>query len=727
MTEENNLALNIQARILPQIEGAQQFEQTLQEIPQKIQERMTQTVTSPKFTEGLSEREQAKLRHFAGSDVLAFQRLAEKQRELLEDLDADLAGGKLTSAQERKYLRKIGRQASEIRKTEAELLSSLDDPYFSFLGKDRRKILEESIKAGSREAIENLDRVKEKFSQIKDRIDEANSASLTFFEQMKRAGYFALGGAILNQAMKYPQLEAQIEARERTSFDLTSPIGMYQQRRMFDVFREVRERELNYRTLGGAIGGIAGGILSGGSPLGFLGGGYVGQQMGEWISGIMNIEEQSKAEEELKFLRQAYGTTSGMVNQARQYDILRARLIARAGAGAMGYLGLGYTPTQELGMRTGFADTLGRFDERMFSEQTVFARALGLNPAELYQFNISGRITGADYGIGGLHQARLMAKQIYGDDISSSRIVDVLKEIKTINEQLLRVNIEGDSKQALRIARIPELIFGKDSPYGRLGDLGGQTIGYLEGLMKPRNTAHEALLFRALGTNNLMEFTEMMKGGIYSGDSLNRILEYVKKNYGGTGLEYWVLNGMMPNTPKGFVPNLVHLINDPKRFTEFLKQNAEDLPQEERKRLFEQYKLTARKYTSETERMESNISRINQQAAEKWREMIYSASEEMARFWSKMGENSRMLDKLLGAQRKGFEFFDKWAKGHGYVPQEKFSFEVTNTPLRTSADINAKETFDNLNETLINLNNTLQNLKNERVNFGNGPQNRSME
>lgn len=673
INEESNIALNVQAKILPQIEGAAEFEQRLQSLPNSIQQRMSEVSHDPQFTQQLSQKEIEKVQRLSTTeDMLQLQKFQELQKDILEDMDIDISAGRLTLSQERKYIKKLGRQKQEIDNLAETYIDELESDYFKELGPDRKTILKEAILTGAEEAKEYLDQLIEKFKVLRENVNSTNKEAESFFNQLQKAGIFAIGGMVLNEGMKWIGTEAQIEAKNLTSFDLTSPIGMYQERRMFDVFQETRERERLFGSVGMGIGGIAGALI-GGVP-GAMAGAYFGGQMGNQIAGLFNIDTEAAAQEELKILNQSYGTLSGYVGSSQGYDISRARARAAYGNGIFGSLGLGYTPDQEVQMRMQLGKSLGRFDEGLFSEQTTFARALGLDPGELYQLNLSGRVTGADYGINGLSQARQLTNRIFGDDASPQRIIDILSELKTINEQQLRLNIDADSKSSLSFAQIPELIFGTSNPYGRLGDLGGTTLKLLEGMMNPRGAAHEAFLFQAMGGNNILEFSESMKGGIYSGNNLNNIMDMVRKYSGGSDqMAYFMLNEMMPGAPEGFIPELAKLINDPERLKEFKERNSEGVSEAE---VMKQLGIEAKKAVSETEKTNEEITKLRYAAADQWRETINEASKKMAEFWDMMGSNTKLHAELLRSQEEGFKYFDDWRNRKGFwTPDEEIEGE----------------------------------------------------
>lgn len=553
--------------VLPDIEGAEALKRSLEGLSGNVRERVQQTISSQAFVEGMDEKDIRKMEHFAGmEDMAEVQKFQERQKEILEELDIDASAGRLTAAQRKKYIKKFGRQRQELEGLQENLLSQMDEGYFDFLEPEKKQVLRTAIIEGTNEAIDQVDDLARQFETVADNIEKAQGNAKGLYDQLKELSVIGIMGMAGREAANFIRAGYEVEAKERTSFDLTSPMGMYSQQRQYELFKETRERSAEFSATGMLVGaglGLAATALTGGAaaPL-ILGGAFAGQYGMNTIADMMNIEASSKTEEELKFLQQSFSVLSESVGAAQTYDILRARTRARAGEDALGSLGLGYAPEQELQMRTSFTDSFGRFDERLYEQQTTFARAKGLDPEDLYRLNTTSRMTGMDVGILGLSEADRMAQITYGQDFGSQRIVDILNDIKGINEQMLKVNIDGDSRDALSLTRLPEMLFGVDSPYGRMGEMGGATIRMLEDLMRPKSLAHEAFLYTSLGTPNIMEFTEEMKGGIYSGDNLMKVMESIK-DYAGDNefITRAVLNEMLPSVPKGFIPEIAKVIS----------------------------------------------------------------------------------------------------------------------------------------------------------------------
>lgn len=725
MDEQTNIGFIVRARILPHIEGMDEFEQKLENAPKHISAKMQEVVQQPAFREGMNPQQQRQLEHFAaGQDVLEFQTYRKKINETLRDLDIDLevGEGKLNKAQIEKHQRRVLRQRYELGdfvSTLTEQVSDLEIP------KEQKDLITKTITESGSEALQVLDNLNDRFKEMFENLKNNKEESTAFFENLRQIGAFALAGTLINMGMNYATRTAQIEAKERTSFDFGSPLGMYSTRQQYEVYKTTEERLRDYELYGG-LAGAGAGALSGallgakvgtaGGPIGMgagiiagaIGGMMFGSSQATKYANIENIKDRAEVEEELSFLNQSWAQLSSYVSQAQQFDILRTRTRARLKENFED-VGFGYTPEQLAQFQMQFGDTFGKYDRNLYREQLAFARAEGIDPLDIMRLNTTARMTNMDVGMLGLDEGSTLAKTIYGDKISGQRIVDVLNEIKEINERMLKLNVDMDTRDALGMSRVPDMLFGIDNPYGRLGELGGQTIRQLEGLMQPKSLAHEAFLYTSLQTPNIMEFTELMKGGIYEGDNLLKILKSVRDTTrGDESLSYFMLNEMMPGAPKGLIPRMTGLLsNEGKEITRYKIENIDEqgkikyATDEEGKRIKEtisgytlddfekemdayndrisKLTLTAREeqevreeinnaltgYSqraddaiSQSERMLRILHQNINQAAESWRDMVYNADIEMTKFWQRQAEDAEMFELFQVKINRGMEDFE---------------------------------------------------------------------
>lgn len=646
LNEESTLGLSIKARIEPVIEGANQFEQNLQQLPQQITSRVQQVVGSPGFQADLSPQQIKDVQDWVKYSQGLYEPIQQEISGMMEDLSVDLSTGKLTKGQIDKYTRKIARLRQGFGALGGELGEDAGD-FLKNIDPERIEIIKSTVKTAVGEIGDDIGTLQDKFKNLTQSINQSTDAGGNFFQELKRMGLWALGGAIVKEGMDWIGTGYQIEARQRTAFDLTSPMGMYGEQRMADVFTSNKERERLYGVMGTGIGGIVGFGLGGpiGAGVGAMFGGMAGSTVANWFG----MEATSEAEQELKFANQVYGTLSQYVGGAQQYDVSRTLLRAGLGRGAVGSLNMGYTPEQEMQMRMTYGSMRGVWDGGQYEEQTMFGRAYGIDPQQLYALDLSGRVTGMDYGLSGLYTQREFAQGIFGENISPARVLEVLNEIKTIAEQQLKLNVNADAKDSLRFAQLPEAIFGTGSPYGRLGDLGGTTMELLERLMMPTGPAHEAFLFQAMGTDNVMDFTEMMKGGIYSGDNLMKIMQMVKRYTGGDkSLNYFTLNEMIPSAPQGFIPQLSDFMNNPDTWAQMQTPEGKG---DVRKKIEE----LIQNNISATEKMNENVREVQIATAESWRDTIYKVSVDMAKFWQDLGGREEIHRNIAEKLDMGFD------------------------------------------------------------------------
>ncbi|MHB8871687.1 MAG: hypothetical protein ACYC5G_04500 [Candidatus Doudnabacteria bacterium] len=825
MNDENNLSIDIRARILPVIEGADQLKSEISQLPNSISSRMQETIQSPAFREGLSAQQLQRVEHLAGlTDTYEFEKIQERQKEIAGDLQIDLDRGKLTLAQQKKHLGRFAKYGQSIEGLGEFVSSELDDPRYNFLSPAQKTILRASATQGTQEAVAGIGGINEKFEQINyaneyvrsvgklekeqaqrhknlefdleeggftkargqrylreesssirkmeemqvaaqekfggtefgdrifktmgddieaaklrmkdfgDEIEKAGKGSENLSELLKKAGVFAIGSLAVHEAISYAKTGVEITARERTSFDLTNPMGMYSERQQYELFKNVRERERDYSIggtlLGAGVGLVAAGLTGGAAVPFMLGGMAGGGFMGKSLADIQNTEERAKVEENLKFMNQSYGELKGFVSTSSQYDILRARTRARLGSEAIqGHLEVGsYMPEQRLQMRDEFASSRGVWDKDLYGEQMAFAGAMRIDPGDIFRSNISARMTGMDVGIGGLKGARETAQELYGSNVSPQRIIEVLGDIKRLNEEMLKANVNMDAREALAFSKVPEQIFGVGSAYGRMGDLGVETVKQLEGMMQPKSLAHEAFLYSSLGTPNIKDFTERMKSGIMSGDNFIKTMEGVQRFSGGNeDLSYFMMNEMMPNAPAGMLPKISAMLGgsqgtqitrrvidnidektgeitfakerDEKTgkmvdktetvwmtFDKLKKENEEyaailknanveegkrtDLTKEHSQALLG-FTDAARKNFSETEAMNASIRNNMNAAADHFRSTVLKMDNDWIKEWNKMAESTEarmgLMQKFNDAFQESLTEFQKKMADNGAV------------------------------------------------------------
>ncbi len=660
MDETNNLAFDIRARILPQIEGINEFAQNLQNSTNPVIQQVNNVVGSPGFQEGLTPQQRQLIPEWTKYNEGVFENFNTAMKDLVDDMNVDLSTGKLSKGQLDKYTRKFERMKLMGAEAGQDVVSDASD--FFKLNKEHLDMIRATVQESRGELNDNIDFLKNKLHDIAAGFKKTGTQAQGFYDTLRKAGIFTVGMEGANSILSFIRTGAVIEARGMTAFDLSSPMGMFSEGARQETFASVQNRDRIYQIVGMAVG-TALGFAFGGGPAGAAAGGAAGNYFGSEIANILGMTQTSETEGQLKYLNQMYGTFGNAVGPAANYDILRARLHARLGRGIGGSLGYGYSPEEEMQMRMGFADTLGHFDRGLYGTQTTFATALGLSPREIYQLNVSGRVTGADYGIRGLSKAQQFTQELYGKDVNPERIIDVLNAIKTINEKQLQLNENADARNGGVIAAIPELIFGNKSPYGRISDLGGVTINNLQDMMNPRSDAQLAFLFQAMGTNNISHFNEMMKGGTFSGDNFIKILDQIRRDTGGDkNIAYWELNSLMPNAPQGMIPEIRDIMTGGRYITRNKTDERGNLVMDKGKPVTESVWMTLDKFENELKAKTKAINDSNLTEEEKAKKL--KESQEILLGWTKqahgaMSETSKMMSEIRSKQN---EIADAWRK-----------------------------------------------------------------
>lgn len=628
MNEE--LSLSIQAKILPLLEGKEGLASEIADVENRIMGS----------------------RNFAGSDRKQQQQLqqivsgyATMQGDVASDLAAMIhgTGGNVSKQDLREMFVTLNRLERENVKTEQSVVKNISQ-HSGLLDEALGGKLTEEAREGFEYYRNQIKKAKDELVEWRKEIDNAERSTAGLFQQLKSVGVFALGGLAVNEAMSLAKTNAQIGARYKTAFDLGSPLGMYSEYERAELFEETRRRSQYASTIGGVLGGIGGFMLGGG--WGAAAGAYFGGQIGNEIADNFNIGSQAEKEAELKFLQQSLGKLSEFVSAGQSYDVIRAKL--RGSGVTSGNLGLGYGLSGEAAMRLGFASMRGSFDEDLFTEQTTFARAMGIAREQIYGLNRSARMTGQDVGISGLHTAWQYAKSHYGEGVTSQRVIEVLHEIRRLNEEQLKLNAKADAKDVNKMLEIPEMIFG-DTAYGGMTDKGGQTLGLLGTMMNPSSRAEEAFLFAAMGTDNIREFNEMMKGGIFQNGSLGKILEFTKERYSNNPTsQYWILDTLLKGEPQGFVSGLTDLMQDDEKFNDFItRYNSGSKSESDVRELMEDYKIRAKENTSRTEMMNENLEKRMQGSADVFREMIYSMKKDWVDEWADVAKNAESRKTII--------------------------------------------------------------------------------
>ncbi len=698
----------VQAALTPSqillIEQTQEFlkrsglEQSLKDIPNKMGQNISDVVSSPEFLKTLNPQQAKDAGEWLRYNEGLYEPLNDRINETLQDLNVDLSAGKLTKSQIGKYLRKFER----IKSATDEVGTNLVTDASSFIHPDQEhlEMIRSAISASKDDVGANIDEVKNKFVALSTSINDvsksakdAHEQTQSFFQQFQKMGAFALGGEAVTQTLSYLTTTAQIAARGKTAFDLTSPMSMFAEQKAYETYKDVTERTRDYQLYGELAGGVTGALIPGAGPLGALAGGYFGKMAGAGIAELSNIPEQAVTQEQLKYLNQSYGAAAGLVEGARPYEIAAKQMDIRFGTNMRSPEGyLGYDADRYLKMRAALAEGLGREDTGLEKEQIAFGRSTGLNPEDLAQFNIVQRLGGQSYNAQYLTSVEQMTKQEFGKDADNKRIIDVLEAIKEI--QMKQLSLGVDSKTAIEFGRLPELLLGVNNPLGRMGDLGSQTLQSLSTLGSANSPAQEAMLFQALGQHGMFGekgYLANKTRGFWDPENFKNIMEAWGKDFAGNekGAEAALYNYApemnaesrikLARVIAGEKIDVVtsrkyengNLLDTHEEFglSDFLKKMAEPSKQatEEIKKMFGDASKSATDY----ETTEQQIRKTNLEAAEKFKETILDSQRLQATFWNNMARSEKLQEGILESVKKGYDQLNNWMVEHGFISDPK--------------------------------------------------------
>ncbi|OGU56950.1 MAG: hypothetical protein A2V66_10780 [Ignavibacteria bacterium RBG_13_36_8] len=708
--QQENLEVTIRARI-EQVLGKDKLEQDLTESAQKISrigEESSGKVTGligelPR----LSEEDQRSFDKIQKAVTAQSKIIDEKAQELLSGyLEQEEIG--MTKAQTKSWQRKFKGLGTQSTKDIDELIKFIGTEAQG-VPEDKREyfeMLKASVKDMSDEISKSYDEMSRSIKNYHESVKGAGDEQEKFFRQLQRSGYLAIIGGLTNQAGNILLTEARISARERTAFDFTSPIAAYTEQKQLELFEETQERSMLFSTIGMLLfGGAA--AAAGGGAIGAVVGGSFGANIGNRLAEILNTKKEAEVEEELKFLGQAYNTGLQMVEEYRPYDIEATKLGIRFGGNLRGSMGLGYTKEQELKYKEVFADSLRNWEEDKYEDQLRFARATGLNPEEVMRLNRYSRITGADYSLTNLDAVRQYSKEIFGESADSKRVIDILESIAKINMEMLKVSADAESREAAKFAALPALLFGVDNPYGRLGDLGEQTISQLTGLGVPKSEAHQALLYQAYSSEGSGFFGEggvlaRMRGGMFYKDNLQRILKTLRSYSGGSEeISEAMLYDILPTATPELIERLSGIIsgrgseiitgyNKDKSpiktkitsIEEFIgwqekvkeKLSGEGKSDDEITKTVQEYIAGGKKAMTDFESTQERISRIHGEIAESWKKSILYSQESLANIQERMLQSGQVqvstINKVIGAFEKMTENVKRFG---GYYSGEEIT------------------------------------------------------
>jgi uncharacterized protein YcbK (DUF882 family) len=638
----------------------------------------------------------------------------EEGEELLSDFERKRKKG-MTEAQEERYADKLTSYKEKIEDFQTKILPKYDLP------ETEQAKVEQSLKQLTENATKS-------YGLIKNSIEETITTQDSFFKQLQQAGYITMASGVLNQVAKIATASASIEAKERTAFDMTSPVGMYTEQQQYELYKQNTERSITAASAGLLIGGVVGGYLGG--PGGALMGGSMISNFGSQIADIFNIEEKGKLDEKTKFLQQGFELALQRVEKFRSYEIEATKLEARFDSDLKGSSGLGYALPQELSYKRHYGENARRFEEDDYSEQLAFARETGLSPEEVFRLNRYTPITGQKYSGVNLESIKEYSKEIFGESADNKRVLDILEKIAELNVKALEYSANAESREISKMAAFPTALFGIDNPYGRLGDLGQKAINDMEPLAQPSSSAHEAFLFRAYNNANNGKLTGLngwlarRDGGLFyspTGKIEDSNFKYIldelsQESHGNKGVAEIMLAATLKKATPEFRDRLATIAaGEPLNIVTGYEKNAEgkylneageivesedkakkiyrtitgkdelmaymqdtgrrmfgeNLTEKQREETLDALFGNARKSISEYERTQERISRMDESIAAKWEKHMLDIQEKLAEKQQKWLTSGETMRKVLDKVTEGFENLDERLRKFGVAPQNE--------------------------------------------------------
>ncbi len=681
MNEQNELSLAIRAKILPALEGKDGLIEELGDVQSQVMGKF----------------------RFAGSDAQKRQQLQGmlsdynyKKNDIAADLASIFGGeGQLSIDDLRDAQRNLRRLGSYTDKTRTDMRKYIRD---NFTELEADKMLPEIekyfdvVNSKTREAISGaVDYRKE--------IDKANESVRGLLEQLKSSGYLALGGMAIDSALKYAQVTAQIGARQKTSFDLSSPMGMYNQQTQYELFRDTQERSMGYSMFGSLLGGLGG--LALGGPWGAMGGAYIGGKIGGGLASYFNTEQTGDVQSDLKYKNQLFQIASQLVAQSRAYQIGRRDLSVRFGTNIdEGGHGFGLSNSDLLSYKEMFGSEYGRYNQELFNQQLAFARAYRINPKQIFQLNRISRMTGEDFEIPQLEQAMTTAREMFGEDAGNQRVIDVLLAQSEILKKMLVVGTE--TKDSVKYLDIPKMLMGEDSAYGRWGDLASETMTGFESLAQNQSPAYRALLMRAWGRKGLWGekgYLMRKRRGIYDPENFIDLMDTIRDTSSGSPI---FAQGVLENTSMSapLIAELTKMFSGGRtsggfsyedfrrKFSETVSMDSQ-MSEQDLRALVGGVSDEARRNQTPFERANEEIVNRNLNSARSFESTILESQKKTSEFWSSLSEDANVHKTAISALKAAIDDFVVFLAKKGIAVGEPSATEINSAIAKTNTHVSA--------------------------------------
>jgi len=152
---ESELALSVRARILPMIEGSDQFFQTLEQIPNRVTAPMQQLAQDPTFQQGMTPKGMQHVNAFA-NDFEGIEDYEKRIKDLRNEIATTIKASELSEQPLTKrdlfsLHKKMLQEQAELEDFQRKQITAIDE---MDLSRDKRKELSKLTQYKDRQLIE---------------------------------------------------------------------------------------------------------------------------------------------------------------------------------------------------------------------------------------------------------------------------------------------------------------------------------------------------------------------------------------------------------------------------------------------------------------------------------------------------------------------------------------------------------------------------------------------
>ena len=492
----------------------------------------------------------------------------------------------------------------------------------------------------------------------------------------------------MNTVAQAGRLWADLYRAEQTMFDLGSPVGMAGSQQQLDIFRTQTLWGGGGR-IGGAVAGGLGGLMFGGLP-GALAGTFLGSMAGGHIGDIMGTYRTAEQQRELQIFQNIAGRSMQYADQfggvqAQEYT-LAARtgwefdpreFRERYGRFAERY-GIGRGQAGQLEMMFQEARGEGTTDPRLFEDMLQLQRATRFDPATIMALQRPTRLTGMDIGLEQASMMRVIGQRM-GIDPGSQLEQEFLQNIPMYWQMAGGVYMDPDRLRdaGFTAAQTPQMLFGDEAggiPMLREGGGQQQVFQAMQGLLTPRDRAHEALLFQAYTQSprddqqSFFDTLLRMREGIFGEGNLEALLRATPRGEGGEAFGFALTEDVQNVDLRRAIMRMFRTGEIGETVREFM-----ELPPEEQRRMAEELDITDKLPPGEKFRAE--LETMMTDAGEALQETIISTTKEWEEYITNLMKGQEYQTALADALSSALERLEdvvSTSKWLGYEEPQRF-------------------------------------------------------